>query len=73
MKIKTKGGEHPLRWLVVTGAGVFVGIVLILVTLEISRRYPASFVATQQRYIIFRRSRITGCGIDRDAGAHCIQ
>ena len=63
MKIKTRGSEHPLRWLVVTGAGVFVGIALILVTLEISRRYPASFVATQQRYIISAEAALLGVAL----------
>jgi small-conductance mechanosensitive channel len=42
----------PKRPIIITGIGVIVTILLILATLEVSRRNINTFVSSQQRYII---------------------
>jgi small-conductance mechanosensitive channel len=60
MKTNNKNSADSWRGIFFLLAGTLLGIVLILVTLEISHRNIIHFVATQQKYIISAEAAILG-------------
>jgi len=52
MKANFKRNSHLKRLIIIAISGAILGIALILVTLEISRRNITSFIGTQEKYII---------------------
>ena len=52
MNTDNKNNAGPRRWIVLLIMGVFLGIALILVTLEIIHRNIISVAVNQQKYII---------------------
>jgi small-conductance mechanosensitive channel len=60
MNTDNKSNASPRRWIVLLIIGVFLGIVLILVTLEIIHRNIIPFAVNQQKYIISAEAALVG-------------